>query len=47
MIFQRFIQNKYKRKEKPTKKNKPARSYVRFREFEEPKYLIFEFKVEM
>jgi len=44
MIFQRFIQNKHK-KRKTTRKNHPGRSYVRFHEFEEAKYPVFEFNV--
>ena len=32
---------------KTTKKNHPQRLYVQFCEFEEAKYQVFEFKVEM
>ena len=47
MIFQKFIQNKHKRKKGNPLKNYPKRSYIQFCEFKEAKYPIYEFKVEM
>ena len=47
MMFQKFIQNKHKRKKGNPLKNYPKRSYIQFCEFKKAKYPIYEFKVEM